>query len=136
MSTLLRVKGQKEDTIAQWLREAAQHAEAVEEVLMSEFRVQRGQFDALWVYVGNKGAKKLSRNGESRQLWRLKMFDMDSRLRVTHRIAKNGTLSSIEVFQSLKRRRHPEGPPPTKSDSWGGIDEAMIEVYGLVVIRQ
>ena len=63
MSTLSRVKGHKEDTIAQWLREAAQHAEAIEEVLMSEFRVQRGQLDALWVYVGNKGAKKLSRNG-------------------------------------------------------------------------
>jgi transposase-like protein len=63
MSTLSRVKGHKEDTIAQWLREAAQHAEAIEEVLMSEFRVERGQLDALWVYVGNKGAKKLSRNG-------------------------------------------------------------------------
>jgi len=60
------------------------------------------------------------------------MLDMDSRLRVTHGIAKNETLASIEVFQSLKRRGHPEGPPPTISDGWGGIDEAMIEVYGIV----
>ncbi len=32
----------------------------------------------------------------------------------------------------LKRRGHPDGPPPTISDGWGGIDEAMVEVYGLV----
>ena len=63
ISTLSRVKGHKEDTISQWLREAAQHAEAIEEVLMSEFRVGRAQLDALWAYVGHKGAKKLSRNG-------------------------------------------------------------------------
>jgi hypothetical protein len=47
-------------------------------------------------------------------------------------IAKNETLASIEVFKTLKRRGHPDGPPPTISDGWGGIDEAMIEVYGLV----
>jgi hypothetical protein len=27
---------------------------------------------------------------------------------------------------------HPAGPPPTISDGWGGIDEAMVEVYGMV----
>jgi hypothetical protein len=59
---LSRVKGFKEDTILAWLREAAQHAEAVEEVLMAEFKVERGQLDALWAYVGNKGEKKLSRD--------------------------------------------------------------------------
>jgi hypothetical protein len=57
---------------------------------------------------------------------------MDSRLRVTRGIAKNETLASVEVFQTLKRRGHPDGPPPTISDGWGGIDEAMIAVYGLV----
>ena len=62
ISTLSRVKGHKEDTISQWLKEAAQHAEVIEEVLMSEFRIERGQLDALWTYVGHKGAKKLSRN--------------------------------------------------------------------------
>lgn len=62
MSTLSRVKDHKEDTIAQWLREAAQYGEAIEELLMSEFRVQRGQLDALWTYVGHNGAKKLSQN--------------------------------------------------------------------------
>ena len=62
ISSLSRVKGHKEDTILQWLREAAAHAEQVEEVLMAEFRVSRGQLDALWAYVRNKGEKKLSGN--------------------------------------------------------------------------
>lgn len=60
ISSLSRVKGFKEDTILQWLREAAQHAEQVEEALMAEFQVKRGQLDALWAYVRNKGEKKLS----------------------------------------------------------------------------
>jgi hypothetical protein len=57
---------------------------------------------------------------------------MDSRLRVARGIAKNETLASIGVFKTLKRRGHPEGPPATISDGWGGIDDAMIEVYGVV----
>lgn len=63
ISTLSRVKGHKEDTILQWLREAARHAKQIEEVLMGKYRVKRGQLDALWAYVRNKGEKKLSRNG-------------------------------------------------------------------------
>lgn len=59
ISSLTRVKGIKEDTILQGVREAAQHAEQVEEVLMADFKVRRGQLDALWSYVGNKGEKKL-----------------------------------------------------------------------------
>lgn len=68
----------------------------------------------------------------SGQFWRATMLDMDSRLRVAHGIAKDETQASTEVFETLKRRGHPEGPPPTISDGWGGIDDAMIEVYGLV----
>jgi hypothetical protein len=60
------------------------------------------------------------------------MLDADSRLRVARGIAKNETSASIEVFKTLKRRGHPDGPPPTISDGWGGIDDAMIEVYGIV----
>ena len=60
------------------------------------------------------------------------MLDMDSRLRVARGIAKNETLASMEVFKILKRRGHRDGPPPTISDGWGGIDDAMIEVYGVV----
>jgi hypothetical protein len=60
------------------------------------------------------------------------MLDMDSRLRVARAIEKDETQASIGVFQMLKRRGHPDGPPPTISDGWGGIDQAMIEVYGMV----
>jgi len=60
VSSLSRVKGHKEDTILAWLREAAEHAEEVEEYLMANYRLERGQLDALWLYVGNKGEKKLS----------------------------------------------------------------------------
>jgi len=57
------VKGYKEDTILSWLRDARGHLEAVEEILLKHYRVQRGQLDALWGYVGNKGEKKLPGNG-------------------------------------------------------------------------
>ena len=60
------------------------------------------------------------------------MLDMDSRLRVAHAIEKDETQASIGVFRLLAQRGHLDGPPPTISDGWGGIDQAMIEVYGLV----
>jgi len=63
---------------------------------------------------------------------RLTLLDMDSRLRVARAIEKDETQASIGVFRTLKQRGHPDGPPPTISDGWGGIDEAMVEVYGLV----
>jgi len=59
ISSLTRAKGFKEDTILAWLREAAQHAEQLEGVLMKDFKIKRGQLDALWAYVRNKGEKKL-----------------------------------------------------------------------------
>jgi len=58
VSSLARVKGHKEDTILDWLHHAAQHAETIEEVLMGEYRIGRGQLDALWAYVGHKREKK------------------------------------------------------------------------------
>ncbi len=60
------------------------------------------------------------------------MIDVDSRLRVARGIAKDETQASAEVFRTLKQRGHPDSPPPTISDGWGGIDEAMVEVYGCV----
>ena len=60
ISSLARAKGHKEDTIIDWIREAGRHAEAIEEVLLSEYQLTRGQIDGLWAYVGNKGEKKLS----------------------------------------------------------------------------
>lgn len=59
-SSVARVKHHKEDTLAQWLREAATHATRLEEPLLKEFKIKRGQLDALWSYVGHKGEKKPS----------------------------------------------------------------------------
>ena len=59
ISSLTRAKGFKEDTILDWLRAAANHAEQIEEQLLATYQLERGQLDALWAYVGNKGEKKL-----------------------------------------------------------------------------
>jgi hypothetical protein len=64
------------------------------------------------------------------------MLDMDTRLRVARGIAKTETEASHQVFETLKRRGHPDAPPPTISDGWGGIDDAMLEVYGQVPAYQ
>jgi hypothetical protein len=57
---------------------------------------------------------------------------MDTRLRVAHGIAPTETAAHREVFETLKQRGHPDAPPPTVSDGWGGVDEAMVQVYGHV----
>ena len=58
ISSLARVKGHKDETIIDWIREAGKHAEEIEAVLMAEYQTTRGQLDGLWAYVGNKGGKK------------------------------------------------------------------------------
>ena len=60
------------------------------------------------------------------------MIDMDSRLRAARGFGKTETDASAAVFEQLKKRGHPDAPPPTVSDGWGGIREAMVEVYGTV----
>ncbi len=60
------------------------------------------------------------------------MLDSDSRLRAARGIGKDETEASLKVFQTLQQRGHPDGPPPLISDGWGGIDDAMVTVYGLV----
>ncbi len=66
------------------------------------------------------------------QFWRSTMLDMDTRLRAARGIAKSETKAAQEVFETLQRRGHPDGPPPTVSDGWGGNREAMVQVYGQV----
>ena len=60
------------------------------------------------------------------------MIDSDTRLRAARGIAKTETDASQIVFTTLKQRGHPDKPPPPISDGWGGIREAMVEVYGQV----
>ena len=57
ISSLARAKGFKEDTILSWLREAARHSEAVEEVLLADYQLSKAQVDGLWAYVRPKGQK-------------------------------------------------------------------------------
>jgi hypothetical protein len=81
---------------------------------------------------GTKEKKSYPETDESGQFWRSTMLDMDSRLRVACGIAKDETQASTQVFRLLQQRGHPDGPPATISDGWGGIDEAMVAVYGCV----
>jgi hypothetical protein len=60
------------------------------------------------------------------------MIEMDTRLRVARGIAKSETAASTLLFETLKACNHPTMPAPTVSDGWGGIHEAMVEVYGQV----
>lgn len=63
ISSLVRTKGHKDETIIAWIREAGHHAEKLEAVLLADYQVSRGQIDGLWAYVGHKGAKKVPGNG-------------------------------------------------------------------------
>lgn len=40
-----------------WLREAANHVEEIESLLLSNYPLTRVQLDAMWTYVGHKGEK-------------------------------------------------------------------------------
>jgi transposase-like protein len=64
VASLSRVKGYKEETIRNWLQQAAEHAEQIEDALMSEYEIERGQLDALWSYVGHKGQDEEQENEE------------------------------------------------------------------------
>ena len=65
VSSVARVKAHKEDTIAEWVRDAAQHAEAIEAELLKAYRIERGQLDAMWSYVGNKGEKRATQKQQT-----------------------------------------------------------------------
>jgi transposase-like protein len=57
LAAINRVKGIKEETVSDWLREAAQHVEQIEALLLANYQLTRAQLDALWTYVGHKGEK-------------------------------------------------------------------------------
>jgi transposase-like protein len=57
LAAIHRVKGIKEETVLAWLREAAQHVEQIESLLLAHHPLTRVQLDALWTYVGHKGEK-------------------------------------------------------------------------------
>jgi transposase-like protein len=57
ISSIARTKGVKADTVLTWLREAAAHAERVEDGLLQDYHLSRAQVDGLWTYVGRKREK-------------------------------------------------------------------------------
>lgn len=81
-----------------------------------------------------KNAQKHERTPEDKtgEFMRATMLDIDSRLRAATAVEQNETLASQRIFEILKRRGHPKAPAPTITDGWGGIDDAMLNVYGQV----
>jgi transposase-like protein len=65
LAAIRRVKGIKEHTVLDWLREAAQHVEQIETLLLANYQLTRAQLDALWAYVGHKGEKGGTRKKRS-----------------------------------------------------------------------
>lgn len=64
ISSISRVNGIEEDTILSLLREAADHAEQIEAILLNDCRIGRAEIDGLWTYVGRKQGK--NKTGRSR----------------------------------------------------------------------
>jgi transposase-like protein len=57
LASIHRVMGIKEETVIDWLREAAIHVEVIEALMLANYKLTRGQLDAMWSYVGHKGEK-------------------------------------------------------------------------------
>jgi hypothetical protein len=81
--------------------------------------------------LATKAKKSYPETAESGTFWISTLLDMDSRLRAAHGMGKDETEASQKAFQVLQQRGHPDGPPPLISDGWGGIDDAMLAVYGV-----
>lgn len=76
--------------------------------------------------------KSYPETDETGTFWVSTILDMDSRLRVARGIEKNETASTEKAFHMLKRRGSAEEPPALISDGWGGIADALVNVYGKV----
>jgi transposase-like protein len=57
LAAIHRIKGIKEETVMDWFREAANHVEEIEAVLLANYHLTRVQLDAMWTFVGHKGEK-------------------------------------------------------------------------------
>ena len=64
------------------------------------------------------------------------LLETDTRLRVARAIEKHEAQGSLEVMRTLKRRAHPEAPPPVVSDGGSGCADAMTEVWGEIPAYQ
>src|SRR5512136_1089657 len=57
LASIHRIKGIKEETVMAWLREASNHVDEIETVLLTNYNLTKVQLDAMWTYVGHKGEK-------------------------------------------------------------------------------
>lgn len=57
LASIHRVKGIKEETVIDWLCEAANQAVEIESLMLANYQLTRVQLDAMWAYVGHKGEK-------------------------------------------------------------------------------
>lgn len=55
------------------------------------------------------------------------MIEVETRLRVGRGIGKTETQASLELLQQLKRRGHPEAPPPWVSDGGAVIGKPCLK---------
>lgn len=60
------------------------------------------------------------------------MIEIETRLRVGRGTGKTEQRAASEALRQLKRRGHPELPPPLISDGFGSNREAILLVYGEV----
>ncbi|MCP3968904.1 MAG: IS1 family transposase, partial [Rhodobacteraceae bacterium] len=135
INSVSRVKGVKADTVVAWQREAGVLAEAVSDALLGDHEAGPSQVDGLWSFVVHKGSKKnLPETAFEGTFWRTTVLEMETRLRVAQGFGKSETAATEEAFGQLKGRGNPDAPPPLISDGWGGIDQALIEVYGHVPV--
>ena len=84
----------------------------------------------MWATRGKK--KDYPETPERGTFWRATFLDLDTRLRVARGLGKTEGEAAQEVFETLKRRGHPQTPPPIVSDGRGELPQALVEVYGQV----
>ena len=66
------ITGHKYETIARWLRLAAEHAEALSEVLVQDLELSTLEVDEFWSFVRRRSAtshRRTSRSGASAGAW-------------------------------------------------------------------
>src|SRR5690606_25580381 len=78
------------------------------------------------------GQKNYVETDDEGQFWRTTVIEIETRLRVGRGIAKTEQQASAGALRQLKRRGHPQGPPPLVSDGFGSNREAILLVYGQV----
>ena len=67
LSAAEEITGHKYETIGRWLRVAAQHAEALTEVLVHDLKLTAVEVDAFWSFV-KKAWRRWRRGGEEEGL--------------------------------------------------------------------